>query len=108
MSAHSPAPWSARPDIGLIFDGKGHTIGSMIFLAHLSAAEKQANINLMVAAPALLAALQAVEWGGSTLEFLADDHVPACPFCNALKSSGIHTADCLMDIALRRARDGAR
>lgn len=112
---HTPGPWHVAPGINgaryVASDGYGYipirtpfradafTPGSDNRSDHTDE-ELDANARLIAAAPALLSALQAVEWSGSE-DLEEGGYAPACPCCGTLQEDGAHSDSCELAAALR-------
>lgn len=107
---HAPPPWKIQfsGEPGSHGDRNMYMVdkdGRKIAAVWGKRGEKEATGQLMTSAPDMRAALIAVEWDGLT-ESRNGGYVHACPFCGAEQSSGEHTDDCILWLALRKA--GAR
>ena len=107
---HTQGPWTARMQerkggtaLGPIVEFVGGRIGwSSFATAEPNEGEgkpyrqSMANARLIAAAPDLLEALQAVEWGGHT-------GVAVCPGCGAIEFESVHSNGCPIKVALAKA-----
>jgi hypothetical protein len=121
MSArHTPGPWEATPggsSIRTTMAGlEGGVLVADLYCRGMTPWDhetRQANAALIAAAPAMLEALQDVEWGG------LEDHplggyFGACPYCgggdpdnpNTPREHAGHDAECKLAQAIRAATGG--
>jgi hypothetical protein len=103
---HSPG-WCLEYDGSVVIDGQVCIGRTSCGPDNAPVAVQWANAFLIAGAPDLLAALRAVEWGGSA-DCEVGGYEPACPSCDAAKSSGEHHADCKLRAAIAKATGGGQ
>ena len=104
MVMHTPGPWSYDRDTNRIYSVPTNLCVAAPHIATNPSCMEQwpKDAPVLAAAPEMLEALKAVEWGGEWDDGEGTRH-PACPFCDALESSAEHTEDCLVAIAIAKA-----
>ena len=101
MSKHTKGPWKVFQWRDGCQDGSGlYNVGSEEMEVAIVKNILLEDAQLIAAAPELLEALKAAEWGGH-------ENYRQCPVCGGPVHGSDHTPDCILSAALKKAEGGS-